>query len=332
MRRATTSIVLEHLLPLLGGHVRAVGDHVREQAGLGDVARRDGGLRGHRRTRLDVLLDLALDAADQRLDLDTRGGVVGQQLDARGDGGLHRLEAEQAQPLLALDDGTHGAVLELGDLRDLGEGAHLVQLGRVGDVLAIGLALRDERDGRAIRDGLVERVDRLVAADLERHDHLREDDGLPEGDERQHPVGRVLGRPIGIDHDDLRIPGSSLGCRLASWCHGISSMVRQRPDCASAVSVMSSERPSGVSVVGPFCVQLFQDAHPEPLLELEQDADPREVDAQVLGQVPDPGDPTDVILGVKTDVGAASGPDTPGPPPRRCEGCGDGPAPAPQPR
>ena len=50
---------LEELLALLGRHVRAVGDHVGEQAGLADVAGRDRGLRRDRGARLDVLLDLA---------------------------------------------------------------------------------------------------------------------------------------------------------------------------------------------------------------------------------------------------------------------------------
>src|SRR6188472_3177666 len=59
--------------------------------------------------------------------------------------------------------------------------------------------------------------------------------------------------------------------------------------------------------VDAFCVQLLQDAHPQSLLELEQDTDPREIDPQVLGQVPDPGDSTDVILGVETDVGGCPG-------------------------
>ena len=61
----------------------------------------------------------------------------------------------------------------------------VVQLGGVVDVLLLGLALGDERDGAALGDRGVERVDALLAADLERDDHLREDDGLPEGDERQ---------------------------------------------------------------------------------------------------------------------------------------------------
>ena len=92
-------------------------------------------------------------------------------------------EAVDAQARLALDDGADGAVLELHDLGDLGERADLIELGRVVDVLLLGLSLGHERDGSAIGDRGVERVDALLAADLERHDHLREDDRLPEGDE-----------------------------------------------------------------------------------------------------------------------------------------------------
>ena len=44
--------------------------------------------------------------------------------------GSDSTKLEQPQPLLALDDGAHGAVLELDDLGDLGQRADLVQLGR----------------------------------------------------------------------------------------------------------------------------------------------------------------------------------------------------------
>ena len=66
---------LEQLLALLGGHVRAVGDHVGQEAGLGDVARGDRGLRRDGRAVGDVLLDLGLDGAHERLDLDARRGA-----------------------------------------------------------------------------------------------------------------------------------------------------------------------------------------------------------------------------------------------------------------
>ena len=63
------------------------------------------------------------------------------------------------------------------------------------DVLALGLALGDQGDGRAVGDGLVEGLDRLLAADLEGHDHLREDDRLAQGDERQGPERAPVRRP-----------------------------------------------------------------------------------------------------------------------------------------
>ena len=94
-------------------------------------------------------------------------------------------EAEDAQPALALDDGPDRAVLELDDLGDLGQRSDRVQLGRIVDLLALGLALGDQRDGSAGGDGRVQRGDALLASNLERHDHLGEDDRLAQGDERQ---------------------------------------------------------------------------------------------------------------------------------------------------
>ena len=133
----------------------------------------------------DVLLDLGLDRAHQRLDLEAVGALVGELLDRGPQVRLGRGEAVDAQAALALDDRPDGAVLELDDLGDLGQRADGVELGGIVDVLLLGLALGDQRDGSAVGDRGVERVDALLAADLERDDHLREDDRLPEGDERQ---------------------------------------------------------------------------------------------------------------------------------------------------
>ncbi len=191
---------LQQLLALLGGHVRAVGDHVRQQARLADVARRHGRLRWDRSARLHILLDLALHGLHQSLDLEILGSLVADQLDARGDVLVGGLEREQPQPLLALHDGAHRAVLGLHDLSDLGQRADLVELiGRL-DVLALGLALGDEGDERIGRDCLLERLDRLVAPDLQRHDHLGEDDRLAQRHEWQdaRTAGSILGGHGGV--------------------------------------------------------------------------------------------------------------------------------------
>ena len=56
-----------------------------------------------------------------------------------------------------------------------------------------------------------------------------------------------------------------------------------------------------------FAVELLEQAHAGAFLELEQDAYPGQVHAQVLGEVPDPEDPAEVILGVEPDVGGGAG-------------------------
>ena len=113
-------------------------------------------------------------------------------------------EVDQLEAGLALDDRPDGAVLELDDLGDLRQGPDGVELGRGLDVLLLGLALGDERDRAALGHGGVERVDALLATDLERDDHLREDDGLAEGDEGQ--LARTVGRVDG-DGGRLIVPG-----------------------------------------------------------------------------------------------------------------------------
>jgi hypothetical protein len=102
-----------------------------------------------------------------------------------------RAETEDAETPPALT--TRGPCRpELDDLGDLRQGADGIELGGVVDVLLLGLALGDERDRAAVGDRRVERVDALLAADLEGNDHLREDDGLPERDERE--LARFHGR------------------------------------------------------------------------------------------------------------------------------------------
>ena len=181
---------LEQLLALLRGHVRAVRDHVGEKARLGDVARGDGGLGRDRRAIGDVLLDAGLDGPHQGLDLDPGGRLVGDLLDDRHDVRRRRGEALDAQAALALDDGPDGPVLELDDLGDLGQGADLVELGRVVDVLLLGATLGHQGDRATALDGRVQGVDALLASDLERDDHLGEDDRLAERHERQLPGAR----------------------------------------------------------------------------------------------------------------------------------------------
>ena len=51
-----------------------------------------------------------------------------------------------------------------------------------------------------------------------------------------------------------------------------------------------------------FAVQRFEDAPTEFLLELEEDLDAGKIDPAVAGEVADPEDPPDVVLGIEADV------------------------------
>ena len=201
---------LEHLLALLGGHVRAVGDHVGQQPGLADVASGDRRLRRHRCAARDVLLDLGLDGPHQRLDLEAARVLVGHLLDPGAQVRVGRREAVDAQAPLALDDRPDGAVLQLDDLGDLGQGAHGIKLGGIADLLLLGLTLGDERDRRPLGDRGVERVDALLAAHLERDDHLGEDDRLAKRDERDVPDAGFAGGVLLFDRG-----GRSLGHQIS---------------------------------------------------------------------------------------------------------------------
>ena len=176
------------------------------------------------------------------------------------------------------------------------------------DVLEVRLALGDQHDRRAVGDGLVERLDRLVAAYLEGHDHLREDDRLAERDERELADAALDRRRVGL-----------LGLfDLLLWVDGVRHFAPWRSKLVSSCetssfAASSSPLPASAGVLVGFLsccdvvlVKGFEDAHSEALLELEQHAHPCEVDAQVACQMADPEDPPDIVLRVETNVGARS--------------------------
>ena len=90
-----------------------------------------------------------------------------------------------------------------------GDAADLVEVLGPG-VLRLGLALRDERDEVVLAHRLLERLDRALAADEQRHDEVREQDEVPQRNQRQH-----LG--------DARGSRRAVTCCGASfrWCRAI---------------------------------------------------------------------------------------------------------------
>ncbi len=228
---------LQQLLTLLGRHVRAVRGHVREEARFGDVAGRDGRLGRHGCAGLDVLLDLGLDRAHERLDLDVGRALILELLDDGADVRVGLGEAVDANPDLALDDRANRAVLELDHLGDLRHRADAEELGGFGDLFLIGFSLGDERDRPATLDGGIHGRDALVSPHLERDDHLREDHRLPERDERKllggnGSLGARVGRSLG--HRVLLL---SLLLTIAigvGVCHVVAGSAAGSDDCVSA--------------------------------------------------------------------------------------------------
>src|SRR5438876_974182 len=150
---------LEQLLAQLGAHLRAVGHHVGQQAGIGDIASGDRDLGRNRGPGRHVLLDLSLDGSHQGLDLQgLRMGVV-DCLDARLEMWLDLQQVEQPDALLSLHDGADGAVLQANDLGDLGQRADAVQLVDAVHLFGLGAALRDQRHRGAGTHRAIQRLD-----------------------------------------------------------------------------------------------------------------------------------------------------------------------------
>src|SRR5260370_2074725 len=90
--------------------------------------------------------------------------------------------------LSALDQYLDGAVGDLQQLQHARKRANLVDRLRCRIVVG-GVLLRREHDERIQAHHLLERADRLLASDEERHDHVRKYDDVAQ---RQHRIGPGL--------------------------------------------------------------------------------------------------------------------------------------------
>ncbi|MCY1303947.1 hypothetical protein D9M70_536790 [compost metagenome] len=90
----------------------------------------------------------------------------------------------------AFDQHLDGAVGQLQQLQDIGDGADFIDRGRFRIVVG-GVDLGGKHDLLVGAHDFLKRTDRLFAADEERHDHVREDHDVAE---RQNRVGRAFSR------------------------------------------------------------------------------------------------------------------------------------------
>ena len=186
-----------HLLKALGDGQRfqnglAVGDFdsevrghgIRELREIRDLLNDAHHFGGNLLVQLHIALEVGHDRTRQSLRLDALGIDVG-----KGHGfGLIEIGAigilAGLRALQAFDQHLHGAVGKLQELQHAGERTDLVNCIRSRIVIGRVL-LRREENQRIVLHDLFERLDRLLAADEQRHDHVREDDDVAK---RQHRI------------------------------------------------------------------------------------------------------------------------------------------------
>jgi hypothetical protein len=172
----------------------------------------DGEMRGHRVGELRVIVDLRDDAHDLgrhflvelhiALELVDDRARHGFDLDRVGrfdfedlclglvEFGAIRVRAD-FRALDALDQHLHGPVRQLEQLQHGGKRADLVNgVGR--RIVVAGVHLRDQENIGVVPHHLFERANGLLAADEQRHDHVREDHNVAQRQNREMP-GSVRG-------------------------------------------------------------------------------------------------------------------------------------------
>ena len=218
----------EHFL-LDGGRNRRQrrGNEVGEPSRLGDVHReRLQIVREERRQRHD-LLEVRLDVPRQRVDFEPVGvlEILVRGADPRTQVRLGGDNLLELQPGQTLDDQAEASIGKLEHLVNVRGGADGVQivLPRLFDG---GVTLGEHRDQLAVPNRIVDEPDGALAGHGERHERIREEDGISKRQNRQFRGNRQ--RPIadrhvlGLEVFDLIAHGdltSISDCRLliADW-------------------------------------------------------------------------------------------------------------------
>ncbi len=226
------------------------GDGIGELGVVVDLVNDAHDLRRNLLVELDVILELGDDRARHGLGLDLFAGLVGDDLGL----GLVIFRAvavaDHAGALGALDQHLHRAVGQLEQLKHARERADLVD--RAGRRIVVRRVLLGRQQNERVRaHDLFERLDRLLAADEQRDDHVRKHDDVAQ---RQHGIGTNLawfrqcsrlGRG-GHDSGVLFLLCPSCPCplnaaqdRSASFrkgAHALRNLVRLQPGAAAGSS------------------------------------------------------------------------------------------------
>ncbi len=166
----------------LDGEMR--GDGVAELGEIGDRLNHADDFGGDLLVQLHIAFEIGHDRARQRFGLDGLGVGIGERDRGRfvifGAVGIF-LHARALEPF---DQHLHGAVGQFQQLQHAGERAGFIDRIRA-RIIVRRVLLRRQHDQRVVLHHLFERADRFLAADEQRHDHVREDDDVAQ---RQHRI------------------------------------------------------------------------------------------------------------------------------------------------
>ena len=176
---------MQHFLLGLGPDgTQTGGDEIGEPARIGDVGGQRLQIVGHQRRQRDDLLEVRLDVALQRVDLEPV--VFLQHLGCFDDAATQvrprRGDLFEPHAREALHDDAEAAVRQLEHLVNLAGGADRMQIVLRRLVFA-GLALREHGNGLAAGNGFVNQFDGAFAGHRERHERLRKQHRVAQ---RQH--------------------------------------------------------------------------------------------------------------------------------------------------
>jgi hypothetical protein len=188
---------LEHLLLHLRADGRQTrGDEVREPSGIGDVRGERLQVVGEERRERDHLLKIGANVPQQRVDLEIVdvGRDFGRQTDARAEVRPDGRDFVKLQTRESLHDQPETAVGQLEHLVNVARGTERVQIGLL-RLFDGGIALREDANQLTAGNRLVDQPDRAFARDGQRHERVREKNGVAERENREL-VGKIE-RPIG---------------------------------------------------------------------------------------------------------------------------------------
>ncbi len=160
------------------------GNVIAELGEIGNRLNHADGFGGDLLVQLHIALEVGYHRARQRFGLDGVGVGIGERDRGRfvifGPVGIF-LHARALEPF---HQHLHGAVGQFEQLQDARKRAGFIDRFRA-RIVVRRILLRREHDQGVILHDLFERADRLLAADEQRHDHVRKHDDVPK---RKHRI------------------------------------------------------------------------------------------------------------------------------------------------